>query len=136
MKRCRLFALLLALALVLTGCGAAQSETEETIQAQTSEGSAGCLFENDACSYTLIKANENALGDYTWDVELVNKTAQALVFSMDSVYLNDCKLDPYWAVEVAAGQTLRSDGLPARAVWGKPRCGADYGLSGGRGCIF
>lgn len=116
MKRCRLFALLLALALALSGCGAAQSETEEAIQVQTSEGSAGCLFENDACSYTLVKTNENALGDYVWDVDLVNKTAQTLVFSMDSVYLNDCKLDPYWAVEVAAGQTLRSAVSWARSM--------------------
>ena len=111
MKRYCVIALLLALvtALMLTGCGGdAQPETEAPTESNAHEGENICLFENDACSYTLLGSSENALGDYIWNVQLVNKTAQTLVFSMDHVYLNDCKLDPYWATEVAAGQTVQS----------------------------
>ena len=107
----QLSALLLALTilLTLTACGgAAQPETQAPTEVSSAAGENVCLFENDACSYTLVKTGENALGDYLWTVRLVNKTAQTLVFSMDHVYVNDCKLDPYWAAEVAAGQTVES----------------------------
>lgn len=110
MRRYRIAALLLALSLLLTlvGCGGAQSETEATTENHTTEGENTLLFENDACAYTLVKSGEDALGDLTWAVELTNKTSGTLVFSMDHVYVNDCKLDPYWATEVAAGQTVQS----------------------------
>lgn len=111
MKRHRLTALLLVLVIVLTltGCGGeAQPETEAPTDPGAATAGSARLFENDACAYTLLSSDQNALGDYVWTVELVNKTAQTLVFSMDHVYLNDCKLDPYWATEVAAGQTVQS----------------------------
>lgn len=106
MKKICMFVLILTLLVTLVGCGGQDAEQDLDTETQTSDDNEICRFENDICAYRVIDVLDGE--DYTWSVELSNKTDAVLVFSMDQVYLNDCKLDPYWAVSVAAHSTVKT----------------------------
>lgn len=121
----RLIALVMLVAMVFCACSTEEtpqsvndknsSQTKNT-QKSVFEGSNKiCLFENDACSMTLTKAEIDSLSDYCWDVTLVNRTESAQIFTMKRAYVNDFDFDPLWAVRVQAGETLET-----KIIWQSP----------------
>lgn len=126
MNGSRLLALLVVLLLILS-LSACSSDEPEATQSTTQEAplvteptaevgengeliyegaNAKCLFENESCSFTLMKAEIDSLSDYCWDVTLVNSTGTPQIFTIDEVYVNDIRFDPNWAVKVEAGKTV------------------------------
>lgn len=135
MNRTRLIALIMALAMLLSlaACSSEEASSENTTEKENPlsteptaevgddgeliyEGANGkCLFENEACSITLMKAEIDSLSDYCWDVTLVNSSTSAQIFTVDEVFVNDYSFDPVWAVRVEAGQTLNES-----IIWSSP----------------
>lgn len=135
MNRTRIIALLMAFAMLfsLAACSSEGKAPEKTTEKENPlsteptaevgesgeliyEGANGkCLFENESCSFTLMKAEIDSLSDYCWDVTLVNSTTSAQIFTVDQVYVNDYAFDPVWAVRVEAGQTLNES-----IIWSSP----------------
>ena len=117
----RLIALLMLLALLLCACDSEEKTQPSTKPIATEVSYTGengetifersnnvCLFENDACSLTLMKAEIDSLSDYCWDVTLVNRTENAQIFTFKRAYLNEFDFDPLWVQRVEAGQTLET----------------------------
>ena len=98
---------LLALCM-LTACGGTKKAETSATETVFSRAENVCLLDNEACAYTLLSPYEDDLGNYCWSVELVNRSGRELVFSMDDVYADDCKLDPCWAQSLAAGTRATS----------------------------
>lgn len=128
----RLIALLVLAAMILCACSSEKTpSTEKNNSSQTNKpsGQAGqqgemifegsnnvCLFENDACSMTLTKAEIDSLSDYCWDVTVVNCTDRAQIFTMKRAYVNDFDFDPLWVERVEAGRTLET-----KIIWQSPQ---------------
>ena len=66
------------------------------------------LVDNDMVTFTVEKAEASDHAAMQLQVQCVNKTDRALMFSWDKVSVCGYMYDPFWAEEVAAGKTAVS----------------------------
>lgn len=66
------------------------------------------LVDNEYASFTVIKAEKNEHLGMQLQVQCVNKTDSALLFSWDMVSVCGFMYDPMWAEEVSGGKTANS----------------------------
>ena len=129
MKKHIAILLCLSVLLSLAACGGSEviDPTEVTVsateavlstQAPTEEPTApteprgtmekAVLFDNDAASFAVVKAEDSSHLGMQLHVQCVNKSDRALMFSWAMVSVCGYMYDPLWAVEVAAGKTANS----------------------------
>ena len=117
MRYQRLFALLLAvlMLLFLFGCSSSEEggensesrpEGEAMVQTVFQSSRDEILFSNDACSVRLVEDGIDEWGDYCWTLELKNMTNSELLITVDDVYVNEISADPYWAELLASGERM------------------------------
>ena len=67
------------------------------------------LVDNDICTFKIVKAVKDNFWGFILTVYCENKTDKNLRFSADNVSVNGWMIDPYWAEDVAAGQSSTDD---------------------------
>lgn len=127
----RFLAIFMAVLMLAMLCACSGDKAEQTTSSTTEEKQdeqielgesgerilegTGTLYEDEALSLTLRKAEIDSLSDYNWSVTLVNRSDEDLIFTVDNVYVNNVLFDPNWAVKVEVG-----DSLDDNLIWSSP----------------